>query len=422
MTAMPTLIAEIGFTAGASTSTTLHLDDESRGLLGTGTLAVAGALTDVSADFRSLSCRRGSTRIEGPVVRYEAGTSTATLRNRERQYDPTNLSGPHVAAGISQVVPMRVVRYRAVWDGEVYDLFRGYADSWGLTYSKAGNYSEVALTATDGFKVLANHERVAGGAVGAGEDSGARVNRILDSVDWEQADRDVATGDTTLQATTLSGAALTELYLVSDTEIGELYIDAAGKVVFRNRNAILTDTRSNTSQATFSDQAPGLKYSDAVLTYDEEQLVNVARIARTGGSQQTVQDAMSIASYLTHTYERTDLLMETDTAALNHARFIVYHGKDPELRFSELVIDPQRDPENLYPQVLGREVGDRITIEMNPDTGDPIERDVFIRGIAHEITTSSWQTTWTLQSASRFAYFVIDNENLGVLGSNALAY
>lgn len=444
---LPTLIAEVGFAAGPSTGTVFLLDDEARGLLGTNTLAGGTELADISEDLRTLSCQRGSSRIEGPIVRYEAGTSTALLRNDDRQYDPTNLSGPYVAAGASEVTPMRIVRYRAVWDGVVYDLWRGFADSWQLSYAKKGNYSEAVLSSTDGFKVLSNNERVAVSAVGGSEDAGARVARILDSADWDSDQRDISDGDATLQSTTLSGSALTELFLVSDTELGELYINGAGEVVFRNRNAVLTEERSNTSQTTFSDdrtafsveyvdeytdeysdtygvytEVPELPYDDIVLEYDDTQLINVARIARTGGTQQEAEDTASVASYLTHTYERTDLLMESDTIALEHARFIVFHAKDPELRFAQIVIDPQRDPDNLFPQVLGREIGDRITVKMAPDSGDAIVREVFIRGIAHDITRTTWKTTWTLQSATKYAFFVLDNDTLGTLDENALAY
>jgi hypothetical protein len=420
----PTLIVQIGFSIGASTGTWLHLDDETRGLLDTGTLAPSATWEDVTSYVRSVSMRRGSSRVEGAILRYEAGTCSITLDNRDRRFDPANLAGPYVAGGVTQVTPMRAVRVQANWSGTVYSLWRGFVDAWQVAYT-GPNAAEVTLTATDGMKVLGAYDRAAVAPVGAGERSGSRINRILTSAGWPLADRRIATGDSTVQATTLAGNALSELQLTADSELGELYIDGAGRVVFRNRLALLQQARSNTSQATFGDDAAGteLRYADVTIDYDDEQLVNLARIGIDGGTQQTAQDLTSQTTYLVHTLDRSDLLLETDADAADYAGFLIYTGKDPELRFGMLTLNPLRDPTGLFPHALARQIGDRITVRRRPPGGgDPIERDVFIRGITHDITLAGWRTSWTLQSASRFAFLTLDHSTLGVLDSNALAY
>ena len=422
MTSMPTLLIEGAFGATGA-STLLELNDPTRGKLGTGQLGSGlggNVYVDITPYARSFSTRRGATRADGPVLRYEAGTSTTVLRNDDRRFDPTNLSGPYVSGGVTQVQPMRSIRHRATWNGTTYELWRGYADSWDIGYASS-RYSEVTLNATDAFKVFQAYDRIAGSPVGASENSGARVGRILDSVSWPSTDRDVATGNTTLQATTLQGVALDELQLVAESEIGELYMDGGGRLVYRNRQAVLTDSRSNTSQATFG--AGGLPYQDVTLAYDDTTLVNLAQVTREGGTTQSASDSTSIAAYLTHTATESGLLMETDTEALSFAQFLVFIGKDPELRFTQLVVHPQRDPTNLWPQVLGREIGDRITVQLNPPGGgSTISRDVFIRGVAHDVQPGSWTTTWTLQSATKYAFFVLNNATLGQLNFNALGY
>lgn len=424
MVSMPTLIVEIGFTLGASTGTYLHLDDATRGKLDTGTLAPDVAWQDVTAYVKSISLRRGSTRVEGPVLRYEAGTCSIVLDNRDRRFDPANLAGPYVAAGVTQVAPMRAVRVRATWAGVTYNLWRGFADAWQVAYA-GPRASDVTLSATDAFKILAAYDRPAVGAVGAGEDSGARVSRILDSASWPAADRVIATGDSTLQATTLEGNVLGELQLVADSEIGELYVDGAGRVVFRNRLALLEEARSNTSQATFGDDSAGaeLRYADVTVDYDEAQLVNLARIARAGGTEQTAADAASQTAYLIHSTDRSDLLLQTDADAASYAAFLIFQGKDPELRFGTLTVNPLRSTADLFPQVLAREIGDRVTVRRRPPGGgSAIDRDVFVRGITHEVTRAAWRTTWALQSATKFSFLTLDHASLGVLDSNALAY
>jgi hypothetical protein len=418
---LPTLIAECGFTGGASTSTYLHLDDVARGKLGTATLGPDAVWTDVTAYVWSASTQRGASRAESPVLHYDAGTATVALDNSDRRFDPTNLTGPYVAAGATEVTPMRAVRLRATWAGVTYDLWRGYADSWGITYN-GPNWSQCTLTATDGFKVLSNYDRIAVSAVGAGEAAGTRIGRVLDSVSWSATDRVIATGDTTLQATTLDGDALTEMYLDSDTEIGELYMDGAGRVVFRNRQALLEDARSNTPQATFGDSGTELPYTSVTIAYDEATLANLVQVGRVGGTVQVSQDVPSQNTYLTRTFNRTDLLMQTDAAAAEYAGFIKFVGKDPELRFATLVVNPLADAAHLFPQVLSREIGDRVTINRRPPGGGTITRDVFIRGIQHDITPATWLTTWTLQSASKYSFLVLGDPTLGLLDSNALAY
>jgi hypothetical protein len=54
-----------------------------------------------------------------------------------------------------------------------------------------------------------------------------------------------------------------------------------------------------------------------------------------------------------------------------------------------------------------------------------IVKDCFIRGIAHDfdVSAGSWQTTWTLQDASRYgSFWTLDQPTLGKLDQNALAY
>jgi hypothetical protein len=422
---MASLTVEVGLGSGASTGTLLTLDDAARGKLDTATLAAGDVFTDVTAYVLSLSTHRGSSRVDGPIVRYEAGTATVVFANPDRRFDPTNLSGPYTGGGVTQIVPMVPVRIRASFGGVTYDLLRGYADNWSVAWSDP-NWSTVTMTASDAFKVFANYSRPAVAAVGASELSGARISRILDSVSWPAADRVIATGNSTLQATTLEGDALAELQLAADSELGECYVDGAGRVVFRNRLALLTDTRSSISQCTFGDgggsELPG---TDVGVAYDDTQLVNYARVTRVGGVEQSAVDTASQQTYLTRTYERSDLIIETDSDALNLAQWVVSTSKDPELRFNELSFNPRAADATLWPQALGREIGDRITVVRRPPGGgSAITRDVFIRGISHEATasTNSWKTVWSLQSGLKGSFLTLDNSTLGVLDSNSLAY
>lgn len=420
------VIVEVGFTA-PSTGLYSHLDDASRGLLDTATLAPDGIWIQVPGYVMSVATRRGATRADGPNLRYEAGSATVVFTDAERRFDPTNLDGPYVSAGVTQVEPMRPIRVRATWDGVTYNVWRGYVDEWKIEYR---NDADAIVTATcfDAFTVFASFDRNESGSVGAGETSGARIGRVLDSIDWGDTDRVIATGLSTLQATTLADNTLTELLLTADSELGEFYIDAEGRAVFRDRHAILTETRSNTSQATFGDDGVELRYSSINVDYSRSSIYNVVSIAREGGTAQRVEDSASVDEYLTRTYTRTDLLVQTDAESLAHANFLLGQAAQPELRFAEMEISPRRDADDdgaLFEQALGRQFGDRVTVlRRPPGGGDPIERDVFIRGVEHKISegATDWTTTFVLQSASRFDFLVLDSPTLGALDSDRLAY
>lgn len=435
----PQVILEGGFTPGAPVQPAgaFTLDDPSFGILDTDALGTSVTWTDLSPWIRSGSVSRPASRQQGPLWSYQQGTASVVLNNKDGRFDPDNLAGPYVAAGATVLNAMTPVRLRVIWNGTSYPLFSGFADSWdddGKNY--AGRYAETSLAASDGQKVLNGITIPAvSSPAGAGETAGARITRILNAAMWYTgtAQRQVATGDSKLQATAFGDTAWNLMQLAADTEIGELYLNGAGSLVFRNRHAILTETRSNTPQAVFGD-SPGTAepagteqaYYQVSRARDDTTLANDVQATRTGGTLQEVQDAASIAKYLfPRSYARSDLLLPDDTTTLNWAQWVLYVAKTDEDRFDQLVINPMRDPVNLWPQVLGREIGDRIQVWRRPPNVAPVVKDCFIRGISHawDWSAGTWQTTWTLQDASRYGSFLtLDNATLGRLGSNALAF
>ncbi|MEV0151582.1 MULTISPECIES: hypothetical protein [unclassified Nonomuraea] len=418
----------VGFTVNPNSTAdgAMFLNDPTKGLLGTGTLGGTAFHVSVTDDIRKISIRRGASRADSPLIRYEATTGAIVLDNSGRKYDPTNLAGPYVSGGVTQVEPMRPIIVSAIWDGVDYPLATTYTDSWDIDWA-GPNWSEATAAFTDAFRVLEEDKRQAVAAVGSGETSGARIHRILDSVGWPADKRAIDPGDVTLQATTLEGPALTELQAVADAELGALYIRGDGVLVFQERTAVMTDPRSTTSQATFGDGGGSeLPYKDGGLglSYDTATLINRVIAQREGGTEVMVEDLASQEKYLVHSpVSASDLLLETDSAVSDWATYLLTVSRAPELRFTSMEVWPRVDPERLWPQVLGREIGDRITvIRRPPGGGDPIVRDVIIRGIEHEITPDNWVTRWTFQPATKFAFLVLNADPGGRLDQNALAF
>lgn len=415
---LPTLTTKLAFSVVSSGYLTLN--DSSLGKLDTGQLA-ADVWTDVSSYVLSVEITQGSQRFSGPTIRYEAGTARITLDNTDGRFDPTNLSGPYVSAGATQVTPMRKVTVYATWNAVDYYLFTGFADSWDVDWY--GN--TVVLTATDATKVLGNYNGPAQASQGAGEATGARVNRVLDNAGWSTADRLVATGDSTVQATTLASAAWDEILLTADSENGQVFVDGQGRVVFRNRHDGYSNPRAIASQATFGDGTGEYPYESISLTYDDTQLANYVRIARTGGTEQLASDATSQATNLVRTFVRDDLTLTSDSECLSYADMVLYQWKDPELRVDNITVHPSAlSDTTVWPLLLGMSFGDRVTVRRRPFTqsGSLVEREVFVRGLKHVIDARDWRTSLTFQSATKWAFFLLDNPTLGVLDTDALSY
>lgn len=377
--------------------------------------------TDVSEWLvKDFTTTRGSTRVESPVIRYEPGHARILLNNTDRRFDPTNIHGPYVSGGKTQVTARRPLRVSAIWNSLKYPLFTGYVDLWDIDWI-ADVYSSVRVSATDGFKILKGIKRaVVDPPVGDKENSGVRVSRILDSANWGSDQRVIATGNTAMAATDLSGSALDELQNVAESEIGELYMDALGRVVFRNRHALILEPRSNSVQfefGTFIDQPAPVELK---LNTDDATYWNEARATRKGGVEQFYEDVDSKIEYHgAKTFERSDLWLRADSTAHGYASWIVFISRDPEVRFDSITIFPMKDPDVLFPQVFGREIGDRIRITRRPPGGGlPISREVFIRGISHDAKQADWTTTFVLQSATDYgSFFTLNDPALGILGN-----
>jgi len=167
-----------------------------------------------------------------------------------------------------------------------------------------------------------------------------------------------------------------------------------------------------------------LAYADVTVAIDDATIWNGAIIANNGGNAQVAADALSQALNGPIVYDQQALIADSDWQSANYAQFIVAAASTFELRFDVMTVDPTADPANLFPQVLGRQLGDRITVKRRPPGGGAaIIRDVIIRGISHQFTDSTWSTAFVLQDASRLpSAFIIGDATNGVIGVSKIGY
>lgn len=368
--------------------------------------------TDVTAYLRQpITIRRGRQTV---LDRFEAGDMSLTLANSDRRFEPEFAAGPYYP----NVLPMRRVQVIALWDAVTYEVFSGFALGWPPEYPGQKD-AVVRVKAVDGFHVLAL-KKLTGSY--AEELSSVRVTNILDDAGWPAADRAISTGQSTMQASTLTRArALQHLQDVAWSENGRLFVDAAGLLTFQDRHAPIKSPY-DTSQGTFGDDPGELPYSDIALSFDDSEIWNDVVVARTGGTAQTASDATSGTRYLERTLAKSDLLINSDNEALAAAEYLLSRYKDPYLRIPEIELKGHSD-DTLWPHVLGREIGDRITVNRRPDAGAAISQESIIERIEHDISQTAWITRWRLSPADTQAYWILDSLTNSVLNSTTrLAY
>ncbi len=345
----------------------------------------APTYVDVSADVDEIDIFRGRS---DDLDTIGPGTLTLTLRNESGDYDPNNAGGAHNP----NVKPMRQVRIRAVHNSITYDLWKGWISSWPQAYPD----QKASIAICSGFDGLGFLGNVSTQTAESQEASGVRIGNLLDGAAWPSAWRNIAAGDVTVQAfTPPCQSVLGLIRQVEDTEAGLTFIAGDGNFTFQDRS----HRTGATPLAIFGDDGTELRYEDPVIDYSDEQIWNRVEVQRVGGAVVASEDATSIATYLERVLVRFETLHISDGDATTLATTLRDRFKDPYFRIAAITIQPQnRDPANLWPEALGREISDQITVKRRPAGGNVIDLDVWIEGVRHVINAAdrSWHTTFSL--------------------------
>lgn len=383
------------------------------GLWDTATWGPDVVWVDVSNWVRSLSTNR---QIDRSLHGWDFGQATVELNNADGRFSASNMSGPYVTAGVTQIRPWRPVWIQATWAGVTYDLYYGYALTWQdgfLETSRNAGHAIVTVACDDEFASLGRFDGYEQPPVGGGETSGKRIHRILDNA-GHTGTRNVDNGVMTMQATNLSANAVTDLKLTADSEGGAVYVDRSGTVVFDNIYALIENTRSNTVQATFGDGGGvELPTNDIGIEYNGDSTWNIAAFARQNGTTVVSADNTSRALYGDKRQVRTDLMCETDTQVQTLADMWVARFKDPEYRIGSVRIKPRSDPARLFPAVLGREVRDLVRVVKRPPGGFTVSQDVFVSGLSFDVTGDDFVCDLTLSSGRPYTSFATSRWDTG---------
>lgn len=365
-------------------------------------LQPSGEWADLSCDIRSIKVDRGRTTYSDA---FRAGTLELVLFNPTGKYSTwPDTSIWRQPGGFVTDVPIRA---GSVLAANVQWRFTGTTDS--VQDSWPGTIDAVAtVVATDGFKQLARWTGLAGAVVGATELSGTRVNRILDAARYA-GPRAVDGGAVRLSGTTLGGVALDQLRQVGESEWGWLYISGDGALMFRQRDAVLTDPRMTTVQFLLadSDAVAGACYGEAtVLDADDTHVVTTAQITPVGhGVTSTFEDAPSATWYGPRTYTRTDLPIDQDVDAAALAQLVVTTYKTDARRIDAVTIDAAHHANN-YAAAQGVRINDRVRFIRTLPGGWQVDSDLLVQGRTDEVAPrgdnghlATWNVTLATASA-----------------------
>ena len=414
--AVPTINATINFSTGPIFAAPMQINI---GKLGINVLGEPGAIVvDVSNQVDSIQTFRGRNAL---ADQFQAGTLTMRIVDQNGDFNPQNTTGPYYG----QLNPMRKIQITATYLGITYPIFAGFILSYNtVTPKNVGEVVYTTITAVDGLQLLNNAQITTVTGTSAGQLSGARINNLLDAVSWPATQRQIDSGQTTLQADPGTGrTVLASCQTVQISEYGAFYMDASGNAVFKDR---LTCTKSpNATAVVFNDNGTNISYFNALWVLNDAQIFNKAFITATGLAVQIAQSDASIAKYFTHGYTQTDLLMQTTTDALNYAQAYVASRAETTVRCDAITLD-------LYTSnyvtgtvaALDLDFFDPVTITTTQPaaTGtSTLTKTLQVFGVAHSISVNSWKTTFTTLEPI-IDGFLIGSTLYGVLGTNTLSY
>jgi hypothetical protein len=412
--AVPIVNAIINFSTGPNTAQAVIIG---QAIFGTNVFAdTASVIVDVSNRINRIETNRGRTALSD---QFQTGSLSLTIVDQNGDFNPQNVSGPYY----NLLTPMRKVQITATYGNVTYPVFSGFITSYTTRYpdDSSVDVATTTIEAVDAFRLaqLAQISTVADS--GAGQLSGTRVNKLLDSISWPATMRDVDAGLTTMQADPgTNRTALQALTTVATSEYGALYIDGSGSFVFQDRSVTVSSIAG--TPTVFADNGTGIVYFDASWILNDVLIFNKATITRAGGTAQVAFNQASIDKYFLHSYFQDNLLMQTDAIALDYAQAYVASRAETTIRCDAIVLDlytPNYDTGVIA--ALDLDFFDPITIITTQPGGSLLQKTLQIFGVKMNITPNSWKTTFTTLEPV-IDGFIIGNVDYGVLGQNVLSY
>lgn len=424
--AVPEVKVYVDFVTDAlSGSNFLYLDSPVEGLLDEFTLGGAITPVDVTANVERVSIRKGRNRISN---RFEAGTADVVVIDQDGDWNPDNTISPYYP----NVLPLRRISIKALYNGVLYPLFTGYIQKYNNNYYRGvDGLSRVVLQCTDAFSLFSASTVTTVTGAANGDTGKERIDQILDMVSFPAALRKLDTGNTTLANDPGTNRTVLEaLQTIEQTELGGIYVDSIGRINFISRDDLIL-SESFVGTYIYADEifAAFVTYESSNVLYDDTFLINDVTVQRTTVNTtppylpQNAFDQDSINKYFVHAGERKDVLLQTDAEALDMARMILATRKDPETRVDEINLNlyDQQATDLLQVGAISLELLSRIRVRKTIIGFQKLIVDPVILGIHHDITRNSWKTKF-LTGEPYVTGFVLNSSFGGILNEDVLSY
>jgi hypothetical protein len=413
---LPVINAIINFSTGPSFAQAMILDT---GLIGTNVLADGTSIiVDVSSQVDSINTFRGR---NAQADQFQTGQLSLRIVDQNGDFNPQNTASPYYG----YLNPMRKVQITATYSGVTYPIFAGFITGYSTSTPKfTGDVVYTTITAVDAFRLAQNAQISTVTGATAGQPSGTRIGKILDAIGWPASMRDIDTGLTTMQADPATPrTALQAMQTVELSEYGSLYVDATGSFVFQDR--AFTTSSVNATAIVFNDNGTGISYFNALWLLNDVLIYNSAQITRAGGTTQNAINQASIDKYFVHSYNQQNLLMETDAVALDYGRAYVASRAETTTRCDAITLDLYTNNYDLgIKAALGLDFFDPVSITTTQPAvsgTSTLSKTLQVFGVAHNITPSSWKTTFTTLEPI-IDGFILDSTLYGILDTSVLAY
>lgn len=405
-------VVEIRLGTGPSFGDVLILGDTFDGILGTNVLGTAVIdVVDVSSTTQRISIRRGRDRM---FEEYTPGQAIVQFQDFTGDWNPQNAASPYYG----QIKPMRQLRIHTTYGGTGYGLFTGFITSYDWNWpDQAADYALVTVYAIDAFRLLelSNITTITGQA---NKDlPGERIDLILDEIGWPSTLRAISLGDTELQGDHgETRSALQAIQTIEQSDLGAFFIDANGFPTYYSRGEM--SSKASGTPVVFDDDGTDVAYQDLDINLDETELANQVTFTRYGGTPQTASNQPSIDEYFVRSYDRSDLMMETNAIALTRAGQVLNYRKEPRLRVDSITLDVSSVSNRVVP-ALDLDIGDPIIVNRSMAAGTGFSLRITVNGINHDITPDRWTTNFTTAYPLSTA-FILGSSEFGILGTNTL--
>lgn len=414
MTLPAQISVSFDFSSGATFGYPFTIGDVKYGVLGTGQLAsssVPEPIVDLTDNVYQISIKRGRNIMRDT---YEAGTCIVRVLDPLSYFSPQNTASPYYG----YITPLRKLRVSATVNGVGYFLFSGYTNNYKYTYPVNQDTGYVDIECTDAFRLmqLANVTTVA--TTPSGQDTGTRIGKILDQVQWPTSMRSIDTANTTCVADPATArTSLDALKNAEFSEQGAFYIRSDGTAVFKSRTNVI---KAYGDTPIAFNQTGGIPYRNLQYAFDDKLIVNSAGMTRVGGTQQVSENASSIAKYFPHQSNQSNLVCETDTDTLNIARVYVATRQETTIRIDAMVVD-LLDPSVPTATILNLDYFSNLAITNTQPDGSTIAKTLQCQGLAWDITPNKMLCTVTTLEPIVDG-FIIGSSVSGIIGISTMAY